>query len=346
MTAQEDLIALIGDIYQASYRPEHWDTVLTGLCRLLNVEAGGIHVAMPATGVRHRIAHSQAPRIPHHGANGSDDPPEGSTTIAAISLLDEEDRQVGIALHRDVHVQPLSAKERQLLDVLTPHLQRALRIQKNLDQARNRVASLQSALAGLIHGALIISPLDRVTYCNAAAIRTLARHQAVSLHGNRLRAHYQRDAAQLWGMLARLRQGDTRRRAVALFHPDRPQPLIVTAAVHDRNRECSAEIGSEEIILYLSDPDSSFQPSPETLAKVFNFTPTQSNVVIALVNGLSLQDVAEHHGVNKETIRSHLKSIFVKLGVNKQQDVVRLILNSELDRATASFPTITSSTCH
>jgi DNA-binding NarL/FixJ family response regulator len=58
----------------------------------------------------------------------------------------------------------------------------------------------------------------------------------------------------------------------------------------------------------------------------------ESGVASALVNGLSVEQIAERHQVSRETVRSQLKSIFGKLGVSKQQDVVRLLLNSGLNR--------------
>ncbi|WP_421705522.1 helix-turn-helix transcriptional regulator [Alloalcanivorax xenomutans] len=38
-------------------------------------------------------------------------------------------------------------------------------------------------------------------------------------------------------------------------------------------------------------------------------------------------DISEQHGVSVETIRSQLKSIYLKMGVNKQQDVIRTLLS-------------------
>jgi DNA-binding NarL/FixJ family response regulator len=65
---------------------------------------------------------------------------------------------------------------------------------------------------------------------------------------------------------------------------------------------------------------------------LFHFTRAESGVASALVNGLSVEQIAERHQVSRETVRSQLKSIFGKLGVSKQQDVVRLLLNSGLNR--------------
>lgn len=82
----------------------------------------------------------------------------------------------------------------------------------------------------------------------------------------------------------------------------------------------------------MSDPGRPFDASEQDLAALFQFTRAESGVASALVNGLSVEQIAERHQVSRETVRTQLKSIFGKLGVSKQQDVVRLLLNSGLNR--------------
>ena len=100
----------------------------------------------------------------------------------------------------------------------------------------------------------------------------------------------------------------------------------------DAPESLSGVYGEGEIVLYVSDPGHPFDACEEDLAALFHFTRAESGVASALVNGLSVEQIAERHQVSRETVRSQLKSIFGKLGVSKQQDVVRLLLNSGLNR--------------
>ena len=63
MAAEEGLLSFIGDIYEASYRPGHWGTVLDRLCRLLGAKSGGIHVEDHASGKRYLLANHGLPRF-------------------------------------------------------------------------------------------------------------------------------------------------------------------------------------------------------------------------------------------------------------------------------------------
>lgn len=371
MAAQEGLLSFIGDIYEASYRPEHWDVALTRLCQLLNAQSGGIYVEDHAARSRYMLANhglpklagatyrlglgkydpiyqiqaarpvAEAAQVARHMDQKRENPlyyrlmmkPHDVGYVAAISLFNDAEWHAGIGIHRSFQAEPFSDKELQLLNVLAPHFQRALRIQKALHQAKHRAASLQSVLSELMQGVLVLNRHNRITYRNAVSARILARHPALSLDGDRLRTHYRQDAAQLWATVSSLRQGDTRQQAVGLYHPDRTHPLVLMATLRDDASEALTEIyGDGEIVLYLSDPGSPFLASDEDLASLFNFTRAEAGIAIALVNGLSVEAIAARNQVGQGTVRSQLKSIFGKLGVSKQQDVVRLLLNSGLNR--------------
>ncbi|MBD3650201.1 MAG: LuxR family transcriptional regulator [Alcanivorax sp.] len=371
MAAEEGLLSFIGDIYEASYRPGHWGTVLDRLCRLLGAKSGGIHVEDHASGKRYLLANHGLPRfaeatyrlglsrhdpvyriqaarpvaeaalVVRHDEQVAENPlyyrlimkPNDLGYVAAISLFNDKEWHAGIGVHRSFKAEPFGDRELQLLNVLAPHFQRALRIDKALQQATHRAASLQSVLSELMHGVVVLNGQDQVTYHNAAAERLLSRHAGLLMDGARLRTWYPRDAAELWAAVAGLRQGKARQQAVGLNHPDRPHPLIVLATLReDAPESLSGVYGEGEIVLYVSDPGPPFDACEEDLAALFHFTRAESGVASALVNGLSVEQIAERHQVSRETVRSQLKSIFGKLGVSKQQDVVRLLLNSGLNR--------------
>ncbi|NIQ09885.1 MAG: hypothetical protein GWO08_07840 [Gammaproteobacteria bacterium] len=51
---------------------------------------------------------------------------------------------------------------------------------------------------------------------------------------------------------------------------------------------------------------------------------------MALANGFDLQTYANVHHKSLNTLRTHLKSVYRKLGVNSQAELVRILLNSQL----------------
>jgi DNA-binding CsgD family transcriptional regulator len=78
--------------------------------------------------------------------------------------------------------------------------------------------------------------------------------------------------------------------------------------------------------------DLEARPNVDVLAlqKLFDLTTAEARVAISICNGDGVADIAESHNVSIGTIRNQLKSVFAKIGVNRQPDLVRLVYNISL----------------
>jgi DNA-binding CsgD family transcriptional regulator len=52
-------------------------------------------------------------------------------------------------------------------------------------------------------------------------------------------------------------------------------------------------------------------------------TPAEARLGVGLADGLSMAEIAERHDVKVQTLRSQLKSLFWKVGVRRQAELVR-----------------------
>jgi DNA-binding CsgD family transcriptional regulator len=64
----------------------------------------------------------------------------------------------------------------------------------------------------------------------------------------------------------------------------------------------------------------------DTLTR-FNLSPTEARIALAIAQGQSPKEYAHRAGVTIDTVRWHVKRIHKKLGVNRQADLVRLLLD-------------------
>jgi len=62
----------------------------------------------------------------------------------------------------------------------------------------------------------------------------------------------------------------------------------------------------------------------------FNFTRAEARLVVRLATGISLKSSAKALGVGYETVRRHLKSVFLKTGTHRQAQLL-LIVTRALD---------------
>ncbi|WP_461160396.1 LuxR C-terminal-related transcriptional regulator [Sphingobium sp. TomMM35A] len=60
----------------------------------------------------------------------------------------------------------------------------------------------------------------------------------------------------------------------------------------------------------------------------FALAPTEGAIAAALANGASLWEAARRPRTAENTVRAHLHSIFSKLGINRQLQLVHLIHTS------------------
>ena len=65
-----------------------------------------------------------------------------------------------------------------------------------------------------------------------------------------------------------------------------------------------------------------------SLAQLFGLTPAEALLASELARGYSLDEAAGHLNVSRNTARSQLQSIFMKTGVNRQGELVRMLLSS------------------
>jgi DNA-binding NarL/FixJ family response regulator len=63
------------------------------------------------------------------------------------------------------------------------------------------------------------------------------------------------------------------------------------------------------------------------LVDLFGLTPAEACLVVALVAGKRLEDIAEERGVRMPTLRTQLHAILDKTGTRRQADLMRLIVD-------------------
>ncbi|WP_116368783.1 helix-turn-helix transcriptional regulator [Parahaliea mediterranea] len=82
------------------------------------------------------------------------------------------------------------------------------------------------------------------------------------------------------------------------------------------------------LAIYISTPENLSGEQQGLLQQLFDFTPSEARLAIALANGRSLEEIAEDLSVSRNTLRTHLRGAFQKTGVNQQSALVSLVLRS------------------
>jgi DNA-binding CsgD family transcriptional regulator len=70
--------------------------------------------------------------------------------------------------------------------------------------------------------------------------------------------------------------------------------------------------------------------SARVIQDLFDITPAEARVARGIAAGKTVHDLAVEAGVSAGTIRQHLKSVFSKMGVSRQADLVGILVGSAL----------------
>jgi DNA-binding CsgD family transcriptional regulator len=78
-------------------------------------------------------------------------------------------------------------------------------------------------------------------------------------------------------------------------------------------------------LVFLTPLTQQSSPAPELLQALFDLTPAEARVASLLIDGKSVDAISRIQGVSLNTVRTQLKSVFVKTGVERQVDLVSML---------------------
>jgi DNA-binding CsgD family transcriptional regulator len=78
-------------------------------------------------------------------------------------------------------------------------------------------------------------------------------------------------------------------------------------------------------MLMIYDPHQKIGFDPFILAACFDLSPGEAKVAVALAEGMSPEEIAKKNRVAISTVRTQLKSVFLKTGANRQAELVSMM---------------------
>ena len=235
---------------------------------------------------------------------------------------------------------PFTEAERRKIITVLPHLRRVLQVKDRLAKAGTRADQLLETMDRLPYGVLLLDEDLTIVEASAAARAILAEGDGVHARGGRLGFHRSSDAAAFARTLtARPDSGPGSHGVVVVQRSPRLRGLTMltlplkTAPGHwTRPPPC--------YLVFMFDGSRNTNPSLATLRQAYGLTPGEAQLVVALVGGSSLVEIAAQRAVSVQTLRSQLKSVFAKTGARSQAQLLRLVLTGPylLDAAQEGRP--------
>ena len=183
----------------------------------------------------------------------------------------------------------------------------------------------EACLEALVTPVLLVDDTLRLLFVNASARLLIAEGAGLRIAAERVQlsdAEAQRLLATQ--VAAVTRSGDLGPSVIMARR--RTSPRLLRLAVRRMQLRAPAEAeGAPEFLaaLFIDDPDRRPQPDFDTLHELYGVTVAERRLAAALYEGQTIEGAARKFGVSTLTVRTQLKSLFSRMGVHSQSQLVR-----------------------
>lgn len=258
--------------------------------------------------------------------------PTGIEYTLSVQVLTPSHQFGGLAFFRRPGSEAFSQGDCDVMGLLVPHLRQALNIQKDFHViAQQRQASYR-VLDHVRLGVILLTAQGRIDYVNRAAGALIDQGDGLSVRAGMLCCHHGADQAALNRAILAAAQGQAEREGLLIRRAggDLAYHCLVGGSESGPAAVSLEQMPPRRIAVFIADPSRPMEGATELLQRLYGLTPAEARVTDILLGGGDVRACAGAGGVSEATVRSQLKAIFQKVGVNSQAQLVAAVLANPL----------------
>lgn len=238
--------------------------------------------------------------------------------VLIAKLIDDAQRISSCSFTRP---EPYGVRDVKRLRALCPHLRRIITIAYLFEQRTLERDSFAEVLNHLVAPVIMVDPKRRIVHTNISGQELLAEGRTLSSVRGVLTAN---DPRSQEGLRRVTGAPDLDAKSLTLEADGGPVTMATVLPLTSGLRATHGRQLSASAAIFVHNQPSSDGGLATALAAAFRLTGAEARVLSALLEGLSLAEVATRHRVSVNTVRSHLARLFEKTGTNRQSDLIRL----------------------
>lgn len=252
----------------------------------------------------------------------------GLSWIAGGIVWDDASTETTIGFARPNGAPPFDEQSRIFLERILPHARRAMRLAWKFGRPESGTMSIMNgAIAAAPTPTFLVDMNCSVRWKNGAATELADAHPGALIHGGRLRLG---DKKQKQALLALVEH-------TADEHFAGASSGALRVDIGDEGFEvevmpatipAGALVGVLPHALVMIRPVGLRSLSGNILQEQFELTDAESRLAVALAQGASIDEIANSNQTSRHTVRTQLRSIYAKTGVNRQSALTALVWKS------------------
>lgn len=254
----------------------------------------------------------------------------GGRHMVVGRIAESAGQSEAIALLRPLGAPEYSEEEYQFLRTLSPHLMRSATLRSRMHTLERQQSAGESVLAHLPYGTVWVNAAGRVVSMNLQAEEILQGGDGLSLRHDRLQACDSGDMEKLTRALQMATTSTARQgQWFAVARRQQAVPLVVSVIPATIPAALDPLCGGPFALLILQDMSGQRNSRATQLQIIYRLTPAEIRLAEALLENDTVDSYALKNNVSRNTVRTHLASLFAKTGTKRQAELVRSLLTSQ-----------------
>jgi DNA-binding CsgD family transcriptional regulator len=226
---------------------------------------------------------------------------------------------------------PFEKDELSRLQMLMPHLQRAVRLHQKIHKHQSQSNAASGVFDQLAMGIILLDDHGSIVIENKSAECILTDNDGIAVKNHRVTVFDSCENSEIQCLIRAAIQkengnrcGSSGQMLVMRASGKRPYMVFVTPL---NSTTISVEQRKATVAIYITDPERRIVSAEEILKRLYRLTVSEAKLATLLVEGKNVEEASQTLDITTNTTRTHLKSIFHKTETRGQSDLIRLVLN-------------------
>lgn len=257
--------------------------------------------------------------------------PTNVSHVAAVLLERSAYSWAVFAVHRSPQLDEYNEQEEKILKRLGVHLRRALQIYRQMTILQEDKKNIYQVLDHFKIGVILINQDYRLCYTNAIVKKTFENSSILELDKNnslKTLKNFQEKLNQLIRSALFENDGLHNEAGGVLAVYDDNLSLMLSILPFS---ETEAQYHQKQAIIFVTQTNQAQYLAKDYLIQKYKLAKRELEVCDLFINGLSLEQIAEHMNITYGSIRVYIKNIFAKTECSSQTELMHLLMGVTLE---------------